>query len=81
MSREETTKRWTDEVSKLVVGRKITGFRYLSDKEQDDLGWCHAAPVLMLDDGNQIFASKDDEGNEAGALFTTYETMQTIPVI
>jgi len=81
MSNQEAVKRWTKDVSKLIVGRTITGFRYLSEKEQEDLGWYRAAPVLMLDDGNQIFASADDEGNDAGALFTTYESMQTIPVI
>jgi len=81
MNRAETVKRWTDEVSKLIVGRKIVGFRYLTEQEQQDLDWYAAAPVLVLDDGNQIFASADDEGNNAGALFTTFESMQTIPVI
>lgn len=74
-------KTWSDKAEKLLVGRNIVGVRYLNDEEMQSLGWTYRAPVLILDDGALILPSSDDEGNEAGALFTTYDELPTIPVI
>jgi len=52
-----------------IVGRAIVKIRYMTVKEADDLGWEQVAPVLVLDDGTQLFPSRDSEGNGAGALF------------
>ena len=76
-----TKQRWTAEVKAKLVGRKITGVRYMSDREVEHFGWCSAAIVLQLDDGGELIASRDDEGNDAGALFTNYVGLETIPVI
>jgi hypothetical protein len=37
--------------------------------------------VLTLDDGTQLYPAADDEGNNAGALFTTLADLDTIPVV
>lgn len=65
----------------LLVGRRIVGVRFLTDEEQRSLYWFRKAPVIELDDGNFLFPSADDEGNDAGALFTSFEQLLTIPVL
>ena len=77
----ECQNRWLHDIRPILVGRTITAVRYLSDTEADEIGWDHSSIVLELDDGTALWPSADDEGNDAGALFTTNENMQTIPVI
>lgn len=81
MSNAETQDRWLKEIRPILVGRTIKSVRYLSDEETDEIGWNRSSIVLELDSGVSLFPSSDDEGNDAGALFTTHEDMQTIPVI
>jgi len=81
MGKRETVNRWLGEINPLIAGRTIREVRYMTDKEQEQFGWHDAAPVLILDNGHLILASADDEGNNAGALFTTFKEMPTIPVI
>lgn len=73
--------RWTKDVSALLVGRTIKSVRYMDMKEKDDLGWMSRAVVLELDNGLLLYPSQDDEGNDAGAIFTTSKKLPTIPVI
>jgi hypothetical protein len=77
----DTVTRWTAAAAKLLMGRKVTHVRYLTDAEIKELGWYEKSLVITFDNGLSIFASQDDEGNGAGALFTTDEKLQTIPVI
>lgn len=72
---------WTDAARKLLLGKKITGIRYITEKEAEGLGWDRRPIALELDSGIIIFPSQDDEGNGPGALFTTDKTLNTIPVI
>ena len=72
---------WTDAASKLLKGKKITEVRYLSKKEARDLGWNRRSIVLQLNDGTVIYPSRDDEGNDGGALFTTNNELPIIPVL
>ena len=37
--------------------------------------------VIELDNGVLVWPSSDDEGNDAGALFTTDKRVDTLPVI
>ena len=67
--------------SKALVGRTIKEVRYMTEKEQEAQGWYGSAVVLMLDNGVCVFPSRDDEGNDAGALFTTDKSMECVPVI
>ena len=51
------------------------------DKEQEALGWYNSSLVIFFTDGSYLFPSQDDEGNGAGALFTSFKELPTIPVI
>jgi hypothetical protein len=47
--------------------------------EMQDFFWQSRALVLELDDGSMIFPAADDEGNDAGVLFTSNKTNPVIP--
>ena len=72
---------WTTEAKKQLLGKKIVAVRYMTAKEQDELGWMSRAVVVELDDGNLIYPSRDDEGNDAGALFTNNKEQPCLPVL
>jgi len=81
MTEQNYAKEWSEKASKLLVGRTIRSVRYLTEEEQKDLYWSSKAIVLFLDNGTCVFPSRDDEGNDAGALFTTDNNLPTIPVV
>lgn len=53
-----------------LVGRTIKAVRWMSAQESVNCGFDQAPIVLVLDDNTLLFPSRDDEGNDAGALFT-----------
>ena len=72
---------WLKEAKKQLLNRKIVGVEYMTVDEMNALGW-YSRPILMiLDDGNIIYPSSDDEGNNGGALFTNNEAIPVIPVL
>ena len=77
---DNIVKKWEKDCQ-VLVGKKIKQVRYLTDKEQKDMGWYRKSVVIIFTDGTAIFPSADDEGNDAGALFTNIENLETIPVI
>ena len=68
-----TEQEWVNAAEKVLLGKTIVKCRYMTQAEQQDLGWRHRPLVLALHDGNLLYASRDDEGNDAGALFMTEE--------
>ena len=76
-----TDKFWIDEAKKQLLNRKIVDVRYLTIEEMENLGWYERSVVMVLDDGNMIYPSQDDEGNGAGALFTCDPNQPTLPVL
>ena len=68
-------------VKQALQGRFIQHVRYATPEEADSLGFCYKPLLILLDDGNWLFASADDEGNEAGALFTSIAGLETIGVM
>jgi hypothetical protein len=72
---------WGDRVAKELVGKAIVAVRYLTEEEREELGWYSRSVVIQLSDGTLLWPSQDDEGNGAGALFTTIEALPTVPVI
>jgi hypothetical protein len=76
-----TDKFWIDEAKKQLLNRKIVDVRYLTTEEMEGLGWYERSVVMILDDGNMIYPSQDDEGNGAGALFTCDPNQPTLPVL
>jgi hypothetical protein len=72
---------WFEEAKKQLLNRKIVKVRYMTVDEMNDLGWYSRPVVMILDDGNIIYPSRDDEGNDGGALFTTNEANPVLPVL
>ena len=65
----ECKTRWTRELKRWLVGKKIVDCRYLDPAGVETLGFAQSCPVLVLEDGTLLFPVRDDEGNDAGALF------------
>ena len=78
---KDYTEEWTKTAEKQLLGRKIVKVRYMSKEEAEDMDWSSRPVVLQLDDGNIIYPSKDDEGNDGGALFTNNEEEPILPVL
>jgi hypothetical protein len=72
---------WEQKIGEKLVGRTIAAVRYQTPEEADGWGFTSRAIVIVFDDASFILPSRDDEGNDAGALFTSYEDLPTIPVI
>ena len=78
-------KYWTDAASKLLLNRRIIKVEYLTAEDAYNIfgesGPRSRCIALLLDNNVCIYPSQDDEGNGAGALFTTDNELETIPVI
>lgn len=78
----DNRKYWADVALKHLKGRTIVDAFYCSEEDQDALGWNDSGIVLVLDNGVQIVAQADDEGNGPGALAVASETSHVIlPVV
>jgi len=69
MAKENIELQWTSYARTRLVGKKIKSVRYLTDNEAEGLGWYSKPLVIELNDGSLILPSRDDEGNDGGALF------------
>ncbi len=78
---QDPQEHWTKVASSVLLNRKIVGVRYLDKEEADKLGWYGRSVIFELDNGDLVYPSRDDEGNDAGALFTTNSKASTLPVI
>lgn len=72
---------WTNEANKHLVGKKIVAVRYMTEKEIENNMWYKRGIVLQLDDRNIIYPMADDEGNDSGAMGTSFKDYPTIPVL
>ena len=72
---------WTDLISKNLVGRKITKVEYIPKEEAEDSMWYKRPIAIQLDGGHWLVPMQDDEGNDGGAMSTTFKELGTIPVI
>jgi len=72
---------WAKKAQSVLVGRTIVAARYLNNDEAERLGWSSRSVVFELDNGDLVYPSRDDEGNDAGALFTTNSKADTLPVL
>ena len=78
---DEITKKWEDRFSVVLAGKTIKSVRYLYTVEKRDLGWFKKTLVIFFTDGSFIFPSSDNEGNDAGAFFTSIRDMEVIPTL
>lgn len=74
-------KHWNKVASDLLLGRKIVKVRYLTDEEADEMGWFGRPVALLLDNDMWIYPSRDDEGNDGGALFTSHDKEPVLPLL
>ena len=51
-----------------LLNRRIVEVRYLSPAECQRLMWGRTSVALVLDNGTTVYAARDAEGNDAGAL-------------
>ena len=73
-------KKWNDLVNKHLVGKTIIKVKWLSPKESENLlGWDQQPCEIYLNDGTILTPSADDEGNNAGAIFTNLKELPIIP--
>lgn len=75
------TEEWTEIARSLLLNKKIVDVRYLTQEEADDLGWSERVVAFQTEDGLWFFPSRDDEGNDGGALFTSDEKHSCLPVM
>lgn len=76
---KDALKFWNDKCSKFLVGKTIAAVRYMNDEEAEMFDG-EKCLVIFFKDGSYIFPSRDDEGNGAGALFTSDDDLPIIPV-
>ncbi len=78
-TKAEKDKYWQDLANEHLVGRKIVKAQWLIPKEAKRLfGWDYQPIELFLDNGTILTPSMDDEGNNAGALFTNIKNKEMI---
>jgi len=78
---KEIVKTWTDKAKDFLVGKTILSVRYMNDKEMENLMWSKKPIIIKFTDGSYIIPQRDDEGNDGGALFTSDDDIDVIPVI
>lgn len=68
LSRDQIMTRCNAMARQRLLHRRIVEVRYLSPEECRRLMWDHTSIVFLLDDGTTVYAARDAEGNDAGAL-------------
>lgn len=77
----DVIKQMEKESSDNLVGKTIKNVRYMTNEEMEDHLWDKKTLVIFFTDGSYIYASSDDEGNSAGALYTSFNKLPIIPTI
>ena len=73
--------KWHKEANSKLVGKTITKVKWLDpDNAYKAFGWYHQPCEIHLDDGTILTPSQDDEGNDAGAIFTNIKGLECLPV-
>ena len=72
---------WTDLISKHLVGKTITKVEYIGDDEMEENMWYKKPIAIQLDGKDWLVPMADDEGNDGGAISTSFKKLGTIPVI
>lgn len=80
MATDEYINKW-EQKCQVLVGKTIGAVRYMTDEEMRNMYWHRKCVVIIFTDGTYIFPSMDDEGNDAGSLFTNIPNLDGIPVI
>ena len=73
-------KHWEKVASDQLLGKKIVTVRYFTTEEAEDMGWTGRPVAFQLEDGLWVYPSRDDEGNDGGALFTSHDKEPVLPL-
>ncbi len=71
----QTERKVTAAALAMLVGRRVVRVQYMPAAEATEVGWSHRPAVLQFDDGTVLYATADEEGNDAGVLLV--ETAQS----
>lgn len=77
----QINKGWIENIKKALVGKKIVDITLMPKEEMELRLWGEPTPIFHLDDGNIFYPSTDDEGNGPGAIFTSIDGLEVIPVL
>jgi len=72
---------WTEAVVDKLVGKTIKSVEFMSTSKADEWMWSKRPLTIRLSDGHELIISMDDEGNDGGSIFTSYEDLPTIPAL
>tara|TARA_B100000470_G_scaffold204378_1_gene178404 strand:- start:1930 stop:2169 length:240 start_codon:yes stop_codon:yes gene_type:complete len=72
---------WHEIVNKHLLGKRITKVEYLTTKECDENGWSNKPIAIQLNHKDWLIPMRDDEGNDGGAISTTFKDLPTIPIL
>ncbi len=81
MNKKQLEKKWEERISKHLIGRTITKVEYIGDDEMEDNMWYKKPIAICLDNKDWLIPMADDEGNDGGAISTTFKELGIIPVI
>lgn len=73
--------KWLKDIKKHLLGKKITAIEYISEAEAKQSDWYKRPIAIQLDNKEWIIPMMDDEGNDGGAMSTTFKELPTIPVL
>ena len=76
-----TEEKWILAVADKLVGKTIESVEFMSKENAEAWLWSKRPLQILLSDGHQLIISQDDEGNNGGSIFTTYEDLPVIPVL
>jgi len=76
-----TEQEWRNDAGNLLIGKTVTGVRYMSQHEAEENMWDQRPLAIFFDDGSFIIPMSDDEGNNGGSLYTSSEHLPIIPVM
>lgn len=68
MSKVKDVSTYWNKQAKSIVGKKVVEARYMTEKEKDEFGFECKGVKIVFNDGSWLVPSRDDEGNDAGAL-------------
>lgn len=72
---------WTKKVKEHLIGKKIIDIKWMSPKvAEETFAWYSQPCEIYLEDGIILTPSRDDEGNDGGAILTNLVDLPTIPV-
>ena len=74
-------KNWENKLAEKLVGRTVKEVRYMTEEHSAKMCWNSSAIMIIFDDDSFICPMRDDEANDAGALFTSWNGLEIIPVI